>query len=255
MKLQRLPISRLMIAGLLAQAMTMPSIATAQGMTAKQADAILEELRQIRQLLERQQLPAPRAAQAPADEKVSIDIGTGGYSIGHADAPVVMVEYVDYQCPFCRQFHLSSFDRIKRDYVDKGRVRYVSRDFPLDFHKNARRAAVAARCAGEQDQFWQLRHVMIVNASQLEADNILVYARDLGLEPVAFRTCLESERYRAEVDRDLAEGARAGVSGTPSFLLGTLNGERLEGIRIVGAQSYQMFASKLDEALKRATSR
>jgi len=228
--------------------------ALAQGITQQQADEILKELRGIRQALERQQPPpaAARPAQAPVDEKVSIGFASGGHSIGRPDAPLVMVEYTDYQCPFCRQFHVSAFEEIKRNYVDTGRVRYVSRDFPLDFHENARRAAVAARCAGEQGRFWELRHVMIVNANQLQADKILGYAQDLKLAMEPFQTCLASERHRAAVDRDLAEGRSAGVSGTPTFLVGRLNGGRLEGVRLVGAQPYQAFASKLDEVLKQA---
>jgi protein-disulfide isomerase len=226
--------------------------AAGQGITQQQADEILNELRAIRQTLERQQAPAQRPAQAPADENVSIAFASGGHSIGRADAPLVMVEYTDYQCPFCRQFHIATFDEIKRNYVDTGRVRYVSRDFPLDFHENARRAAIAARCAGEQGKFWELRHVMIVNASQLKAENIVGYAKDLNLAMPPFRECFESERHRPAVDRDMAEGQSAGVSGTPSFLLGKVVNGRLQGVRVVGAQPYQAFAGRLDEMLKPA---
>lgn len=228
--------------------------ASAQGISERQVDEILRELRAIRQTLERQQAPPlqRQGAQAPTDEKVSIAFAQGGYSIGRVDAPVVLVEYADYQCPFCRQFHLTTFDEIKKNYVDTGRVRYVSRDFPLDFHENARRAALAARCAGEQGQFWELRHVMIVNANQLKADNILAYAKDLKLEMGTFTACLESERYRADVERDLAEGAQAGVSGTPSFVVGRLSDGRLAGIRLVGAMPYQTFGARLDEVLKKS---
>ena len=229
--------------------------ASAQGITERQADEILKELRSIREALERQQAPAQRPAPAPADEKVSIGFAPGGYSMGRADAPLVMVEYTDYQCPFCRQFHLTTFDQIKRNYVDTGRVRYVSRDFPLDFHENARRAAMAARCAGEQGKFWELRQVMIVNANQLKADNILGYAQDLKLVVQPFRECLDSERHRAAVDRDLAEGKSAGVSGTPSFVLGKLVDGQLQGVRMVGAQPYQTFAARIDELLKQSAAR
>jgi protein-disulfide isomerase len=229
--------------------------AAAQGITERQADEILKELRTIRQMLERQQAPAQRPAQAPAEEKVSISFAPGGYSLGRPDAPLVIVEYTDYQCPFCRQFHVTAFDQIKRNYVDTGRVRYVSRDFPLDFHENARRAAMAARCAGEQGRFWELRHVMIVNASQLKAENILGYAQDLKLAMQPFRECLDSERHRAAVDRDMAEGQGAGVSGTPSFVLGRLVEGRLQGVRLVGALPYQTFASRLDELLKQSPAR
>jgi predicted DsbA family dithiol-disulfide isomerase len=93
---------------------------------------------------------------------------------------------------------------------------------------------------------------MIVNASQLNPDNLLAYARDLKLDVGAFKGCLDSGRYRVEVDRDLAEGSQAGISGTPSFVLGRLENGRLEGIRLVGAMPYEAFGSKLDEMLKKA---
>ena len=229
--------------------------AAAQGITERQADEILKELRSIRQTLERQQQPQPRQVQAPPDDKVAIAFQSGGNSIGRPDAPIVMVEYSDYQCPFCRQFHMSTFDEIKKNYVDSGRVRYISRDFPLAFHENARRAAIAARCAGDQGRFWELRHVMIVNANQLTAPSILKYAGELKLEMGGFRTCLDSERYGKDVDRDMEEGAQAGVSGTPSFVVGRLVNGRLEGVRVVGAMPYQALASTLDEALRKIPAR
>jgi len=227
--------------------------AQAQSITERQADEILKELRAIRQALERQQAPSPqaRALQAPPDDKVSIPFANGGYSIGRQDAPLLMVEYSDYQCPFCRQYHVSTFDQIKKNYVDSGRVRYVNRDFPLAFHENARRAAMAARCAGEQGRFWELRHAMIENANQLGGQNISKYAGDTKLEMSGFQTCLDSGRYAQDVDRDLEEGAQAGVSGTPSFVVGRLVNGRLEGVRVVGAMPYQNFASTLDEALSK----
>ncbi|BAU47460.1 thioredoxin [Sulfurifustis variabilis] len=224
----------------------------AEGITEQQADDILNELRAIRRVLERQQEPEQPQARPPADQKVSIEFAPGGYSLGRADAPVVMVEYADYQCPFCRQYHQTTFEQIKRNYVDTGRVRYVSRDFPLAFHEHARGAALAARCAGEQGRFWELRHAMIANANQVKAENIFAYAGDLGLDMDRFRGCLESGRYGEKVERDVAEGRAAGVSGTPSFVLGRLNGDRLEGIRIVGAMPYQAFASRLEEAIEQS---
>jgi protein-disulfide isomerase len=233
--------------------LTACGLAQAQSITERQADEILKELRAIRQALERQQAPSPQARvpQAPPDGKVSIPFAAGGHSIGRPDAPLVMVEYSDYQCPFCRQYHVSTFDEIKKNYVDSGRVRYINRDFPLAFHENARRAAIAARCAGEQGRFWELRHAMIVNANQLGGQNISKYASDIKLEMSGFQTCLDSGRYTKEVDRDLEEGAQAGVSGTPSFVVGRLVNGRLEGVRMVGAMPYQNFASTLDEALRK----
>jgi protein-disulfide isomerase len=162
-----------------------------------------------------------------------------------------MVEYTDYECPFCRQFHLDSFEQIRRNYVDTGKIRYVSRDFPLDFHRNARPAAAAARCAAEQGKFWELRHALIVNASKLEAEQIAGYAKEQKLDLARFEACMKSGRQQAAIEADMEEGRKAGVSGTPSFVIGRVVNGRLEGERIVGAQPYMAFAAKLDAMLSR----
>jgi protein-disulfide isomerase len=222
-------------------------LARADGITSEQAQEILNELKLIRQALERQ--PAAPGAPAPVDDKVSMAFAPGGFSIGRADAPLVMVEYTDYQCPFCQQFHNTAFAQIKANYIDTGKMRYISRDFPLDFHENARRAAVAARCAGEQGKFWELRHVMIVNAEQLKPDNLMSYATNVKLDVPKFRVCLDSDKYRAAVDKDIAEGTAAGVNGTPSFVLGRIEKDQLKGVRIVGAMPFAQFDAKIQELL------
>jgi len=226
--------------------------ARAQAIPADTGQQILQELRAIRQLLEAQQRnAAPRAPapQAAADDKVSMAFQAGGQSLGRADAPLVMVEYTDYECPFCRQFHLGSFEQIKKNYIDSGKLRYVSRDFPLDFHQNALRAAVAGRCGAEQGKFWELRHSMIVNASQLKPDHILDYAKNLKLDVGKFRSCMESGRLLDAVESDMQEGRAAGVSGTPTFVIGRVANGRLEGVRVVGAMPYMVFAARLDAML------
>jgi protein-disulfide isomerase len=222
--------------------------ARAQAIPPDTAQQILQELRAIRQLLEAQPRNAP-ARPAAADERVSMAFQPGALALGRANAPLVMVEFTDYECPFCRQFHLTSFEQIKKNYIDAGKLRYVSRDFPLDFHKNALRAAVAGRCGAEQGKFWELRHSMIANASKLQPEDILGYAKGLALDAGKFRSCMESGRLLAAVEADMDEGRAAGVSGTPTFLIGRLANGRLEGVRLVGAQPYIVFAAKLDQML------
>jgi protein-disulfide isomerase len=224
---------------------------------------ILQELRAIRTLLEGLQRdleatpPAPAAqrnAPAPApvpNDRVAIPFAPKGFTLGRTDAPLVMVEYTDYECPFCRQFHIDSFEQIKRNYIDTGKLRYVSRDFPLDFHPNAQPAAMAARCAAEQNKFWELRHTLIVNANKLGPEQVVGYARDQKLDLPRFETCLKSGRHRAAIEADMAEGRNAGVSGTPSFVIGRVANDRLEGVRIVGALPYMAFAARLDQMLQR----
>jgi protein-disulfide isomerase len=224
-------------------------LARADGITTEQAQDIINELKQIRQTLEKMQ--SPQQAPAP-DDKVSYKFSPGGFSMGDAKAPLVMVEYTDYQCPFCQQFHNTAFAQIKTNYIDTGKVRFVSRDFPLDFHDNARRAATAGRCAAEQGKYWEMRHVMIVNAEALKADNLASYAGNVKIDVAKFKSCLESDKFKAQIDQDIAEGGVAGVQGTPSFVIGTLENDKLQGVRMVGAMPYAQFDAKLQEMLDQA---
>ena len=220
--------------------------------TSEQIKELLGELKLIRQALEKGAMAAaPQGAPgAPVDDKVSIAFNASAYSVGRDDAPLVMVEYTDYQCPFCQQFHNTTWNELKKNYIDTGKVRFVSRDFPLDFHENAKRAAIAARCGGEQGKFWELRHVMIVNADKLQPDRLISYAKDVGLDVGKFSTCVFADKYKDEVEKSYAEGLSAGVSGTPSFVLGRISNGKLEGVRLVGAMPYATFDSKIRELLQ-----
>jgi len=254
------PIARIVL--VLASGCFVVAAAQAQSMTAAQADTliqqnreVLDELKQIRKLLDQQSANTARAPSptAPVDEKVSMPLAPGGFALGSADAPITLVEYTDYQCPFCRQFHLNVFEEIKRQFIDTGKVRFLSRDFPLDMHENATRAAVAGRCAAEQGKYWQMRQVMIVNADRLQAQNLPTYAADLGLDVGRFNACLASGKYQGGVAADLAEGRRAGVSGTPSFVLGRVSNDTIDGVRIVGALPYATFEARLQEMLSKVS--
>lgn len=239
---------------MVAAALLMGGSAAWADMTNEQVKELLNELKLIRQALERAPAPGQGAAApaAPPDDKVNIAFTPGPMSMGNEKAPLVLVEYTDYQCPFCQQYHNSAFAQIKANYVDTGKVRYVSRDFPLDFHENARRAAGAARCAADQGKFWEMRHAMIVNADQLKADQLLTYAANVKLDVPKFKTCLDSDKYRADIDKQIQEGMSAGVNGTPSFVLGRLEGDKLQGVRLVGAQPYATFDAKIQEMLNAA---
>jgi protein-disulfide isomerase len=239
---------RPLLALVIAAAALLPlSMARAQGITADQATEMLNELKQIRQLLEKQVPPPPPP---PPDEKVNIEFPTNGHAMGKADAPLVFVEYTDFECPFCQRYHLDAFEQVKKEWVDTGKVRYYSRDFPLDFHPNARRAALAARCAGDQGKYWELRNTMIKNADQLASDRILAYAKGVGLDVKKFETCLGSDFYKPAIDKDIAEGTNAGVTGTPSFVVGRVDKGRLIGLRLVGAMPYAQIEAKIREVME-----
>jgi protein-disulfide isomerase len=216
-----------------------------QGITRQQADQILNELRQIRQLLEKQQAPAPRDRE---EQAIKAKLNLEGFAmLGAKEAPLTIVEFTDYQCPFCQRFHATSFPDLKKNYIDTGKARFYSRDLPLDFHPNAMRAAQAARCANEQGQFWKLRDVMGANPNKLDMDSLLADAADLKMDVNAFRACVESEKYKNAVQTDVMEALKIGASGTPTFVVGKSTADGVDGELMVGAQPYFMFDQKLKE--------
>ena len=226
-----------------------------EGMNKDQADAILGELKQIRQLLEKEQAQLAKAAvpqpAAPAPpEKVQMSVGNGWYSIGNADAPVTLVEFADYQCPYCKRFHSDAYAQLKKDYIDTGKVRFVSRDLPLEFHPFALKAAEAVRCAADQGKYWEFRDALFSNADPPNDDVIKKTATTLSLDQNALQSCLTSDKYKADVQKDAAEAATLQISGTPSFVLARSSKDKLDGVRLVGAQPYATFDSAIREMLK-----
>lgn len=218
-------------------------------------EQILNELKQIRQLLEKmaaQPTPMRAAPDAPeADVNVVLKAELTDYVIGNAAAPLTLVEYTDLECPFCRSFYVETFERIKREYIDTGMLRYVSRDFPLvQIHPQAQAAAKAARCAGEQQKFWEMRHVILVNNEKLAADSFLTFAQDLRLNSSTFAACLaDPVRHASALKADRESGSAAGVNGTPSFVLGRTSAGGVDGMRIVGAQPFDVFDARIKLAL------
>ena len=216
------------------------------GITRQQADQILNELRQIRQLLEQQRAAQPPAAQPPKVSRATLNLD-GVAMLGSKDAPLTIVEYTDYQCPFCQRFHVAAFPELKKDYIDTGKVRFYSRDLPLEFHPNAMRAAMAARCADDQGQFWKLRDLMGANPDKLDMDHIVAFATDLKLDTKTFRGCVESEKYKNAIQTSVLEAMKVGAQGTPTFVIGKSTANGVEGDVIEGAMPFSMFDQKLKE--------
>ena len=226
----------------------LPLAAADKGISHEQADEILKELRQIRELLEKQQAAAPQTGQQQvARADVSIQ---GAYSLGSKDAPLTMVEFTDFQCPFCQRFHVQTFAELKKNYIDTGKLRFVSRDLPLDFHPNALQAAQAGRCAGEQGQFWAMRDRMNANPDKLDMASLADDAQDLKLNVAKFRTCIESGKYKDAIRADSQVAEKIGANGTPSFVLGKSKPDSVEGELIIGAMPYEVFDQKI-KALER----
>ncbi len=234
----------------IALGLLLPGLAPGQdqepGITRQQADAILNELRQIRQLLEKQARPPAPTPRGEAEGPVKLKIEDANW-LGRKDAPITMVEFTDYQCSFCQRFHVVTFPEIRKQFIDTGKVRFLSRDFPLDFHSNAFRAAEAARCAGDQDQFWKMRDVLVANPNRLSENDLMAHAQGLGLKMEPFRACLASGKYRQAIRKDMAEAAALNVSGTPSFIVGKTTPEGVDGVFLVGAHPFESFEEKLKE--------
>jgi len=217
-----------------------PEAAKEQGITHQQADQILEELRQIRQLLERQQQP-----QKPAGPpRAQLDL-SGAESLGAPGAPITVVEFTDYQCPFCQRFHVTVFGEMKKNFIDTGKVRFYSRDLPLDsIHPNAMRAAMSARCASEQGQFWKLRDIMGANPDKLEMADLVEAASSLHMNAAAFKSCVESGKYREAVQANVLEALKFDIRGTPSFVVGRSTPEGVDGEVVEGALPISEFAKR-----------
>lgn len=197
-------------------------------------NAIMDaQRRQLAAQQQQQQVQQPPAPTEPVE--VPID---SAFAIGNPDAPVTIVEYTDYQCPYCSRHYSQTFGQLKSQYVDTGEVYYVFKDFPLEqIHPQARTAAFAARCAGEQDAFLEMHGSLFSrqqewNGRSDAADIFSSFASDLGLDVAAFDTCLDSQKYNDAVQADLDEGIGFGVRGTPAFFV---NGTFVNGAQPFGA--------------------
>jgi protein-disulfide isomerase len=183
------------------------------------------------------------AAQAPAEDEpqfIRYDVPSDGFpSIGPADAPITIVEFSDYQCPYCRRWHEQVYEPLLAAYP--GQIRLVYRHLPLtSIHPDAFSAAEAAMCAGEQNAYWQY-HEKLFSSDSLGASVYIQYAQELSLDMTAFETCLSERRYQEAIQRDLDFAVNLGVRSTPTFFI--------NGLAIVGAQPLSVFKQVIDQEL------
>ena len=183
------------------------------------------------------QAAAPGAAQQVQRYDVPIDDDP---ILGPENAPITIIEFSDFECPYCRRWHQEVYSRLLENYPDQ--VRIVYRDFPLDsIHPNATPAALAANCAFEQNAFWEYHDQLFGNALGLNAAAYQQYAQDLNLDMASFNECVESDRYLDEVRADLEWASNLGVQSTPTFFI--------NGIALVGAQPYEVFEQVIEKEL------
>jgi protein-disulfide isomerase len=187
---------------------------------------------------EKQLRSAAQVAVRLEPPRSEVKLPKGAPATGAANAPVTIVEFTDYQCPYCHQAQ-STMDEVLRRY--EGKVKLVHLDFPLDFHSEAMPAARAARCAGEQGKFWEYHHSLMTQKGALDPDDLKGRAKALSLGERAFGTCLESDRHDEAIQAELHQGAELGVTGTPAYFV---NGRMLSG-----SQPIDSFADLIDGEL------
>ncbi|WP_105264621.1 thioredoxin domain-containing protein [Pseudoalteromonas sp. T1lg76] len=188
----------------------------------------------------------PRHKTLPDQENFNID-GTLP-ELGEATASLAIIEFSDFQCPYCKRYVDNTFSKLKTNFIENGKVKYVARDFPLGFHDKAKGAAVAANCSLQQGAYWPMREQLFNNMRQLGDELYQSSAEQLELDMDKFAKCLADEAILAKVEQDMSYGTSLGIRGTPSFLIGRIEGERLiNPTLLVGAQSYETFAAVLNE--------
>lgn len=215
-----------------------------------QLDEIISELRRIRALLE-----STRRLQPSLDgAKVTVDVRDAPV-LGSMAAPVSIVEFMDYECPFCRQFYSQTLPELRRRYVETGKVRFYVMAFPLDKHKTAMLAARAARCAHQQLRFWSLHDAMETDDVGLELNRLTELAGRAGADADKFRSCVDSADSKEAIRWDMNEAARIGVGGTPAFIIGRTINSGVEGEVVLGNRPFGVFAEKIDSLIGGAEAR
>lgn len=191
--------------------------------------------------------------QAPAAAESLTVLARGAATLGRADAPVTIVEFTDYQCPFCARHAAATLPALRNEYVNRGVVRYVIRDLPLgEIHPFSRTAARAARCAGDQGaaKYWSYHDALFRAQPRFSNTTFGALARTLGLDRPRFAACLASDRFAAAVDSDAAAARVLGFNGTPGFVIGrTAPGPRVTGVVIRGAYPVARFETAIEGAL------
>jgi protein-disulfide isomerase len=216
--------------------------------------AIHDQLKTIQELLRR---GGGAQGRRPAATVEPVDLVLRGVdddpSKGDGEAELMLIEYTDYQCPFCRRHATTTLPQLEREYLSTGKVRYVLRDFPLEtIHPSAFNAARAAGCASEQGKHWEMHDRLFEAQGALAPEDLRRYGEEIGLDAAAFAECLESDRYTDRIRQEMADASAAGVSATPTFFLavpGDEPGTAKALARIRGAQPYPVFKGAIDAAL------
>lgn len=186
--------------------------------------------------------PAQRPSLQPQQQPSGVQVSADDDPVeGPNNAKVTIIEFSDFQCPFCGRFYQQTLPQIEEQYIKTGKIKLVFRDFPLSFHQYAQKASEASECADEQGKFWEYHDKLFENQQALDVASLKQYAIDLGLDTEKFNSCLDNGEMTAEVQKDFQDGQSYGVSGTPTFFI--------NGQKIVGAQPFSTFKRVIDAGL------
>jgi protein-disulfide isomerase len=191
---------------------------------------------------------APSAAQAPTAPQPAAGVTAEQMAAlledanvkGDPDAPVTIVEYSDFECPFCARFYSDTLSQIEAQYIDTGVVKLAYKHFPLSFHPNAQKAGEAFECAADQDAAWEMHDTLFEKGMGSGVPTFKQYAADLGLDQAEFDDCLDSGKYATKVSSQAQEAQSVGVRGTPGFLI--------NGQLVSGAQPFAVFQQAIEAA-------
>lgn len=212
-------------------------------------ERIERELQQIKRLVQAQ----PSGVAPPIDVSLSVE---GAISKGKAHAKVTVIEFSDYECPFCAQFARETWPLLERDYIQTGKIKYVFLNLPIEtLHKNAMKAHEAALCADEQGKYWEMRDLLFLKSPAFASSTLVEYAGTAGLKLEQFQACLTSGKFVTQIRRDLSEAQRVGVTGTPTFFVGKTPaaGQSMQTATVLkGAQPYAAFKQAINQALETA---
>jgi protein-disulfide isomerase len=169
---------------------------------------------------------------------------------GLAGAKVAVVEFTDFECPFCARHHHEVFPELKKAFIDTGRIRYYVRNYPLSFHASARPAAIAAFCAGKAGKFWEMHEELFSKAGALRADSYREAASAVGINPKRFSECVEDPASSQRLDAEVQYANGLGVSGTPKFFIGRIEGKKIvDVIQVTGARPLSTFSAAIQSLL------
>lgn len=190
-------------------------------------------------------VPGYDTAKVQQGGEIKVDLQTRNtdHALGSPNAKVVMIEYSDFECPFCGKMFLETLPKLKENFIKTGKVKFIYRHFPLrSIHQYAQKAAEASECAGEQGKFWEYHDYLFEKQNSLGIESFKLWAKELGLNSGQFDSCLDSGKYISRVDVDYNEGLALGINGTPATFI--------NGKLISGAVPYVEFERMINEELK-----